>query len=72
MANLTLSVPEELKKKMEEFQEINWSAVAREAFNERIRELIFIRKFKEKSTITESDAIRLGKELSQRITERRR
>ena len=72
MANLTLSVPEELKKKMEDFQEINWSAVAREAFNEKIRDILLIRKFKSKSIFTDSDAIKLGSELSQRLAERRK
>src|SRR3989344_5597690 len=32
MVNVTLSIPNELKQKMDTFAEINWSAVAREAF----------------------------------------
>ena len=31
MPTITLSMPDELKKKMDEFEDINWSAVAREA-----------------------------------------
>ena len=31
MTTITLSMPNELKKQMDEFGEINWSAVAREA-----------------------------------------
>lgn len=31
MPSLTLSIPEDLRKKMREFPEINWSEVARQA-----------------------------------------
>ena len=31
MTTIILSVPEELKKEIDEFSDINWSAVAREA-----------------------------------------
>ncbi len=37
MANVTVTVPEGLKKKMEEASGVNWSEVAREAFEETIR-----------------------------------
>ncbi len=37
MANVTVSVPEELKKKMERLAGVNWSKVAREAFEEAVR-----------------------------------
>jgi hypothetical protein len=71
MVNVTLSIPQELKHKMDTFAEINWSAVAREAFNEKIRDLEFIRKFKSKSTITEEDALKWGRELNRNLANRR-
>jgi len=37
MANVTISVPEELKKKMEHTGGVNWSEVARHAFEEAVR-----------------------------------
>ena len=37
MANVTVSVPENLKKKMEDIDGINWSEVARQAFEETVR-----------------------------------
>ena len=37
MVNVTLSVPEALKKEMERHREINWSEVARRAFEDRLR-----------------------------------
>jgi len=71
MVNVTLSIPSELKHKMDSFAEINWSAVAREAINEKIADLEFIKKFKSKSTLTEEDAIRLGRELNKNLAARR-
>jgi len=71
MVNLTLSIPVELKHKMDSFAEINWSAVAREAFDEKITDLEFIKKFKAKSTLTEEDAVKLGRELNKSLVKRR-
>jgi hypothetical protein len=72
MVNVTLSIPNELKQKMDTFAEINWSAVAREAFDEKIRDMDFIKKFRAKSTITEQDAIKWGKEVSRALSSRLR
>ena len=71
MVNVTLSIPNEMKQKMDTFLEINWSAVAREAFDEKIKDLEFIRKFKAKSTITEEDALKWGAELNKNLAKRR-
>ncbi len=72
MTNITLSVPEDLKTKMDSFAEINWSAVAREAFIEKINDLEFIKKFKSKSKLTEQDAMKFGRELNKRLAKRRK
>ena len=61
-----------LKTKMDSFAEINWSAVAREAFIEKINDLEFIRRFKSKSKLTEQDALRLGRDLNKRLAKRRK
>ena len=37
MVNVTISVSEELKRQMERFKHINWSEVARRAFEEATR-----------------------------------
>jgi len=70
MVSITLSVPEEMKTEMDKFQEINWSAIAREAIKNR---LIMLKKFKEftkDSTLTEEDALRLGRDLNERLSKR--
>jgi len=71
MVNITLSIPKELKRKMDLFIEINWSAVAREAFKEKISDLEFLKQFKQQSKITEEEALNLGKELNEKLAKRR-
>jgi len=72
MTTMTLAVPSELKDKMEKFPEMNWSEVARQAFMQRIKDLEFLKKFKSDSTLTEEDALRLGKEVSKALSSRLR
>jgi hypothetical protein len=38
MANVTITVPEELKREMKKRRRINWSLVARKAFEETMRQ----------------------------------
>lgn len=70
MVTMTLSVPNELRDKMETFPEINWSEVARQAFNQKISDLEFLRKFKSKSKFTDEDASKLGTEVSRKLAKR--
>lgn len=72
MTTLTLAVPDEMKKKMESFPEMNWSEVARQAFMQKIEDMEFLRKFKGRSKLTESDALRLGKEVSKAVSDKLR
>ena len=70
MVTMTLAISKELKDQMEEFPEINWSEVARQAFKQKIKDLDFLRKFKSDSTMTEEDALKLGRELSKKLAKR--
>lgn len=47
MANITLSIPEELKKMMREFPDINWSGLVRLSIEERIKKLSLKKKMLE-------------------------
>lgn len=67
MTNITLRVPDELKKKMDKLEHINWSAVARTAIERQIRNLEILEEFSKDSTLTEEDAIRLVRELNKRM-----
>ena len=70
MVSITLSVPEDLKREMDTFQEINWSAVARAAIEKRIIMLHKFKEFTKDSTLTEEDALRLGREVSAKVMKR--
>ncbi len=70
MVTITLAVPTELKKKMDKYKVLNWSAVAREAFEGKIMDLEFLEHFKSESKLTEQDAVRLGRELNKKLSKR--
>ena len=70
MVSVTLSVPEELKKKMNEFPEINWSEVARISIREKVKKLEFLKHFTSESEFTEEDALRLGKEVNKAVSKK--
>jgi hypothetical protein len=72
MTTITLAVPDELKQKMDSFPEMNWSEVARQAFKQKIDDMDFLKMFKEKSKLTEEDALKLGKEVSMAVSSRLR
>jgi hypothetical protein len=66
MANMTLSLPDEFKQKMDKFAWLNWSEIAREAFAKRIRQLEILEKFDkdfERSELSDEDAVKLGRKL---------
>lgn len=67
---MTLSVPEELHKEMLVHSEIKWSDVARQAFEKKIKELHWMDKMLEKSTLTEEDADRIGHKIKHEIRKR--
>ena len=72
MVNITLSVPEELKIKMEKHHIINWSAVARDSFERKINILDKIERFTKESEFTDEDAINFGKRVNSSISQRLR
>jgi len=70
MVNITLAVPQELKSKMEEFPEINWSEVARQAIKERAMKLAIFKSITEESKLTEKDVLALGRKVNEALHER--
>lgn len=67
---MTLSIPEELMKRMRKFSEIKWSEVARKAMEQRINDLEVLEKLTSKSKITEKEAIELGRKLKRGSAEK--
>ena len=70
MANITLSIPKDLKKEMEKFPEINWSQVARDSIKKKIAQLNFLKGFRMESDITADEALKLGQEVNQLLVKR--
>jgi hypothetical protein len=67
MGNMTLAVPEDLKREMERFPVINWSEVARQAFLQRIQELKILESITKDSKLTEKDVEELSKKIKTEI-----
>ena len=65
MANMTLVIPETMRKDMKQFPEIKWSEVARKAIAEKLEVLRMANKIASKSKLTEKDV----REFSDRIKE---
>ena len=67
MVSMTLSVPNEIKQRMESFPEINWSEVARQAFKQKLLDLELLERIKSGSELTEEDALSLGRDLKTKL-----
>ena len=69
MPNITLSIPEDLKKQLDELPELNISESVRRFLVEKVkRELLLnkLDKLLENSKLTEEDCLRLGNEAKER------
>jgi len=70
MPNLTISISEELKKELSEFKVMNWSEVAREAFEKKVIQLKVLESFSKDSELTQEDALRLGRKVNEALSKR--
>jgi len=70
MTNITLAIPEDIKKEMEKFPEINWSEIARASIIKRISFLKEMNKLLKDSEMTEEDAITLGRKVNKAIAKK--
>lgn len=67
MTNITLSIPEDLKREMDGSKFINWSEVAREAIRQKLVEIALIKSITAKSKLSEKDAIEIGNKISKSL-----
>jgi len=51
MATFTVSIPEDLKKKLKEYPEINWPEYIKKRFEERVKEFKKFQKLKNSGEI---------------------
>ncbi|HJX05997.1 MAG TPA: hypothetical protein VJ461_04750 [Candidatus Nanoarchaeia archaeon] len=70
MVSLTLAVPEDMKKEMDKYSDINWSAVARNAIKRKLDWMIEMDKLTANSKLTEEDAIRIGRKVKKAAAKR--
>ncbi|MEM3381182.1 MAG: hypothetical protein QXI59_01900 [Candidatus Bathyarchaeia archaeon] len=70
MGNITLSIPEELHKKMRKHAELKWSDKARQAFERKLMEIELAEKLLGKSKLTEKNAERIGHAVKAKIRKR--
>lgn len=70
MAILSVSVPDRLRKEMNQLDEINWSAVARKAFEQKVEEVQFLKELVSKSKLTQKDADELAKKINSAVSQR--
>ena len=70
MANITLSIPDELHKIIKQHPEIKWSEVARQAMWEYAQKLKMMDEITSKSTLTKEEALKLGEDLNKKLAKR--
>lgn len=70
MVSITLSVPQEMKKEMDKFPEMNWSQIAREAIKQRLIMLEKFKAFSRESTLTEEDTLNLGRKVNKEVAKK--
>ncbi len=67
MPTITLSVPEDLKREMEESKDINWSEVARVAIRSKVAQLKILKEITSRSKMTDKDALELGRKINKSL-----
>jgi hypothetical protein len=70
MSKVSVRVPEDLKRSMDEHSKINWSEIAREAFRKELKKLELADSIASKSELTAEDAEEIGEKVKEGIAER--
>ncbi len=70
MPEIKITIPHELKVKMANFPDINWSEVAQDAFVHFLADLQLFEEFSKKSRITEQDALEWGRKVNAALVKR--
>jgi len=73
MPNITITIPDELKKDMERLPELNWSETVREFLADKVKRALLLKKLDkllENSELTEEDCLCMGREAKKRMSKR--
>jgi len=69
MPNLTLSISEELHKKMKKHSEMRWSEVVRKMLEQRIDDLEMLNKLTSRSRLTSQDVEAISGKINKEVFE---
>jgi hypothetical protein len=70
MANMTLSIPNEIHQSMKHFSEVRWSEVARKAIIEKLETLELAETLAKKSQLTKKDVEDFNKKIKNLASKR--
>jgi hypothetical protein len=70
MSSLTLAVDEDLKERMDDHPEINWSHVARQSIESKLDDLELMNRLADGIDLSEEDIDEIAAEINRRATER--
>tara|TARA_Y100000310_G_scaffold72788_1_gene68895 strand:+ start:819 stop:1049 length:231 start_codon:yes stop_codon:yes gene_type:complete len=70
MVNITLTIPENLKEKLQRHKEVNWSAVTRRALEEHLDRVEMVEAIAQKSKLTSKDAEELARKVKREMARR--
>ena len=70
MANITLSIPDILYKKMKNHTEVRWSEIVRQIIQKRLEDFELMEKLVSKSKLTEKDSFEIGEKIKEGIWKR--
>lgn len=70
MANITLSIPDDLHEKMKEHSEMRWSEVARQAIQKKISDLDLMESLARKSKLSKKDAHGIAKSIDSNVAKK--
>lgn len=72
MTNITLAIPDELKKELQEHDEVNWSAVIRRALLEHLRKIRIAESIVSKSKLTMNDVAEIAHKIDSSVAKKLR
>ena len=67
---MTLSIPDELLRRMKQFREVKWSEVARQTFEKRLNDFEAVEKIAQNSKLTKKDANEIANLINKSVAKR--
>lgn len=64
MAELILTIPDEMMQKIEKYPELDWKSLAKKAIQRKIKDLEFYEYFTSQSTFSAEDGLALAKDVN--------